>query len=162
MKSLTLLEGAFSHFAFAGRCRSTTAATAAWPAMLARIDGPLTVCFSSHDAAVGRFYPLASLAARDDSAARRTGSSAGAGWAQTVRRASRPCTTPAAGRRGRRVPVRAGRRSTSTASDIVCNGGPPSGAHSDIVHPELTWVVLLAAGLATLTGQVVRAAFLTC
>ena len=28
------------------------------------------------------------------------------------------------------------------ASDIVRAGGPPSGAHSDIVHPELTWLVL--------------------
>jgi hypothetical protein len=35
------------------------------------------------------------------------------------------------------------------ASDVVCAGGPPSGAHSDIVHPELTWVVLLAGGLTT-------------
>jgi hypothetical protein len=33
------------------------------------------------------------------------------------------------------------------ASDIVRAGGPPSGAHSDIIHPELTWLVLLAGGL---------------
>ena len=26
--------------------------------------------------------------------------------------------------------------------------GPPSGAHSDIVHPELTWIVLSAGGIA--------------
>jgi hypothetical protein len=30
------------------------------------------------------------------------------------------------------------------ASDVVRAGGPPSGAHSDIVHPELTWIVLSA------------------
>jgi hypothetical protein len=35
------------------------------------------------------------------------------------------------------------------ASEVVRAGGPPSGAHSDIVHPELTWLVLLAAGLTT-------------
>jgi hypothetical protein len=35
------------------------------------------------------------------------------------------------------------------ASDVVRTGGPPSGAHSDIVHPELTWLVLLAAGLSS-------------
>ena len=33
------------------------------------------------------------------------------------------------------------------ASGIVKNGGPPSGAHSDIVHPELGWAMLTAAGL---------------
>ena len=33
------------------------------------------------------------------------------------------------------------------ASETVCRGGPPSGAHSDIVHPELTWVVLKAGGI---------------
>jgi hypothetical protein len=34
------------------------------------------------------------------------------------------------------------------ASDVVCHGGPPSGAHSDIIHPELGWAMLTAAGLA--------------
>jgi hypothetical protein len=29
----------------------------------------------------------------------------------------------------------------------VCHGKPPSGAHSDIVHPELAWAMLAAAGL---------------
>jgi hypothetical protein len=32
-------------------------------------------------------------------------------------------------------------------SDVVRAGGPPSGAHSDIVHPELSWVVLKAGGI---------------
>jgi hypothetical protein len=27
----------------------------------------------------------------------------------------------------------------------VRRGGAPTGAHSDIVHPELTWVVLAAS-----------------
>ena len=30
---------------------------------------------------------------------------------------------------------------------IVNRGGPPSGAHSDILHPELVWAALAAAGL---------------
>ena len=33
---------------------------------MARIDGPLTVCFSSHDRALSVFYPLASAAVGDD------------------------------------------------------------------------------------------------
>ena len=31
------------------------------------------------------------------------------------------------------------------ASRIVGHGKPPSGAHSDIVHPELAWAMLTAA-----------------
>jgi hypothetical protein len=30
---------------------------------------------------------------------------------------------------------------------VVKKGNPPSGAHSDIVHPELGWAMLTAAGL---------------
>jgi hypothetical protein len=33
------------------------------------------------------------------------------------------------------------------ASQVVINGKPPTGAHSDIVHEQLTWVVLAAGGL---------------
>jgi hypothetical protein len=35
------------------------------------------------------------------------------------------------------------------ASEIVRAGGPPSGAHSDIVHPELTWLVLTAGRIVS-------------
>ena len=67
----------------------------------------------------------------------------------TVRRASRPSTTPC--RRagpGAAYQFRDQQALNIDASDVVRNGGPPSGAHSDIVHPELTWVVLAAGGLA--------------
>jgi hypothetical protein len=33
------------------------------------------------------------------------------------------------------------------AAAVVRRGRPPMGAHSDIVHPELTWVVLAASGI---------------
>ena len=68
VKSVTLLQGAFSHFAFARPLPFDAGRNGALAGMLARVDGPLTACFSSHDLAVGRIYPLASLAARDDSA----------------------------------------------------------------------------------------------
>ena len=41
----------------------------------------------------------------------------------------------------------AGRALNVDASQVVIKGGPPSGAHSDIVHPELTWIVLAAGGI---------------
>jgi len=40
-----------------------------------------------------------------------------------------------------------GRFTNIDSSDVVRSGAPPSGAHSDIVHPELGWAMLTAAGL---------------
>ena len=115
VKSVTLLQGAFSHFAFARPLPFDAGRNGALAGMLARIDGPLTACFSSHDLAVGRFYPLASLAARDDSAGAQDAlfrwGGMGADGAQGVQaaltRSGRPGPAP--------LPVRGrARRSTST------------------------------------------------
>jgi hypothetical protein len=31
---------------------------------------------------------------------------------------------------------------------VITQGGPPSGAHSDIFHPEVIWAAVCIAGLA--------------
>jgi len=150
VKSVTLLQGAFSHFAFARPLPFDAGRNGALAGMLARVDGPLTVCFSTHDTAVGRIYPLASLAARDDSAGAQDAlfrwGGMGADGAQGVQARLDPIrpATPATTYR-----FEAGKALNVDASEVVRAGGPPSGAHSDIVHPELTWLVLLAAGLTT-------------
>lgn len=149
VKSVTLLQGAFSHFAFADRLPFDAARSGALKGMLARIDGPLACCFSVHDDAVGTMYPLASMTSGDDAAAAderfyRWGGM-GHDGAQAVGAVLRglgsagPATS---------YPFAPGRAVNIDASDVVCQGGPPSGAHSDIVHPELAWVVVRAAGLA--------------
>jgi hypothetical protein len=108
---------------------------------MSRIDGPLTACFSRHDGAVGIFYPLASMAARDDSAAAIKPSvrwgGMGADGAQGVD-ASLVTLQPAGGA----YPFDDGKALNIDASAVVKNGAAPTGAHSDIVHPELTWLVL--------------------
>ncbi|MBA3906300.1 MAG: serine-threonine protein kinase [Pseudonocardiales bacterium] len=145
--SLTLLEGAFSHFAFVPRLAFDPSRAGALAGMRSRVAGPVTVCFSSHDSAVGTFYPLASLAAGDDSAGGRDSmwrwGGMGADGAQNddavlvgVQAAGSAYSFPADA------------ILNVDASDVVSRGGPPSGAHSDIVHEELTWIVLTAAGLA--------------
>lgn len=149
VKSLTLLQGAFSHFAFADPLPFDANRRGALAGTLPRIDGPLTVMFSSHDSAVGRFYPLASLTAHQDSAAAddllyRWGGM-GADGAQGVGAlldSLQPATASAAYR------FRDGQALNVDASDIVCHGDSQSGAHSDIIHPEVTWLVLRAAGVA--------------
>ena len=32
-------------------------------------------------------------------------------------------------------------------NQLITQGGPPSGAHSDIFYPEIAWAVLAAAGV---------------
>jgi hypothetical protein len=148
VRAVTLLEGAFSHFAFARPLPFDAGRKGALAGMLAKINGPLTVCFSSHDSAVGTFYPLASFAAQDDSAAATDAlfrwGGMGADGAQGVN-ARLDGIQPAGP--GTTYQFTAGRTLNVDASDVVRKGGPPSGAHSDIIHPELTWMVLSAGGV---------------
>ena len=73
VKSLLLLQGAFSHFAFADALPFDAARGGAVRGMGQRVGGPLVTTHTLLDTAVGRFYPLASVLARQD-AARLTGS----------------------------------------------------------------------------------------
>lgn len=153
IKSVTLLQGAFSHFAFAGSLPFDAARTGALAGKLARIDGPLAVCFSSHDDAVGRFYPLACITSGDDSAAAQDRfyrwGGMGHDGAQAVQavQAKLDALQPAGPASSYRFED--GKALNIDASEIVSRGGAPSGAHSDIVHPELTWVVLKAGKIVT-------------
>lgn len=148
IKSVTLLQGAFSRFAFADPLpfnSGTGNVAGALAGKLARIDGPLTVCFSSHDGALGMLYPLASAATGDDAAEgfdllmrwRAMGQLGAHGVSdqETLREV------------GASYPFKKGAILNIDASGVVKAGGPPSGAHSDIFHPELAWVVAAAGKL---------------
>lgn len=148
IKSVTLLQGAFSHFAFAQPLPFDASRNGALAGMLSRIDGPLTVCFSTHDGAVGKMYPLASIAAGDDTSALtnplyRWGGM-GADGAQGVN-AELESIRPAA--HGTTYNFAPGQALNIDASEVVRAGDPPAGAHSDIIHAELTWVVLTGGGI---------------
>jgi hypothetical protein len=145
--SLTLLEGAFSHFAFASALPQDPARSGALKGMMARVSGPLLACYSSHDLALKTFYPLASKAADEDSAGLADDATfrwggMGHDGAQAVHAAM--VTLQAA-----HTPYHfaASQFTNIDSSAIVIKGDPPFGAHSDIVHPELGWAMLAAAGL---------------
>lgn len=150
VKAVTLLQGAFSHFVFARPLPFDAGRNGALAGMLDRIDGPLTACFSSHDIAVGTLYPLASFTAHDDSAgaedARYRWGGIGADGAQGVH-AKLDSIRPAGPGTTYRFSAR--QALNVDASEIVRTGGWPSGAHSDIVHPELTWIVLTAGRIVS-------------
>ncbi|GAA4487241.1 alpha/beta hydrolase [Rhodococcus olei] len=144
VKSVTLLQPAFSAFAFADRLPFDPARGGALAGSTARVDGPLTVCFSSHDDALGVLYPIASAVSGCDAAAaedRRTR------WSALGAVGAYGAPTEVLGGVGADYPFAAGGLLNVDASAVVAHGRPPAGAHSDIVHPELTWVLVRAGRL---------------
>ena len=145
VKSVTLLEGAFSRFAFTDQLPfDSTPPNGALAGRLERVDGPLTVCFSSHDMALSLSYPLASAASGDDKA--------GAGdplfrWRAIGSLGAFNAPTQFIDRVGTSYPFTKGAILNIDSSAVVKQGGPPAGAHSDIFHSELAWIVASAAHL---------------
>ncbi|WP_054812796.1 alpha/beta hydrolase [Nocardia arizonensis] len=144
VKSITVLQGAFSRFAFTDSL-PFRAGSGALAGRLPRLDGPFTVCYSSHDSALGTLYPLASLAAGEDAA----------GAADLLFRyramgshgAFEPDHRQPLGGVGTVYPFRPHRILDLDASDVVNQGEPPGGAHGDIFKTELAWVVAAAGDL---------------
>ena len=146
--SVMLLQGAFSHFAFAPKLPQDPNRSGALAGMNARVDGPLCVTYSSKDTAVGTAYPLASLASRDDSAALidqlyRWGAM-GHDGAQAV-----GATNAVLGPVGTKYSFGVGSFLNLDGNSVITQGGPPAGAHGDIVHPEIAWALLAAARVAS-------------
>ncbi|MFE0701819.1 serine-threonine protein kinase [Streptomyces sp. NPDC058872] len=63
--SVTLLQGAFSHYAFAARLPHAPERSGALRDVQRRVRGPVVACYSRHDTALGVMYPLASRLAND-------------------------------------------------------------------------------------------------
>ncbi|GHI08884.1 serine-threonine protein kinase [Streptomyces cellostaticus] len=152
VKSVTLLQGAFSHYAFAARLPHDPDTAGALKDRQKRIDGPLVCCYSHFDAALGTFYPLASrLAGADHSVlgvdiAAVLGSEWGAMGHDGVQAV--PGTAGLDLAAALRGPLPASGCVNVDAAAVVRRGGPPAGAHSDILHPELARVVLAAGRIA--------------
>jgi hypothetical protein len=147
VKTLFLLQGAFSHFSFAGALPHDAERAGALKGMSSRVDGPLVVTCSVHDLAVGKRYPQASFISREDAAdfndaASRWGAMGSRG-AQAV-----GATVLPFGPEGENYQFNKGRFFTLDGDQLITRGGPPSGAHSDIVYPEIAWAVMKASGVA--------------
>ncbi|OBG34736.1 serine-threonine protein kinase [Mycolicibacter heraklionensis] len=146
VKSVTLLEGAFSRFAFLDKLPfSSPHPSGALAGRLSRVDGPLTVCYSSHDMALGVMYPLASAAAGDDSAG--IDNDPLGRWRAIGSLGAYQAPTEPIGAVRTKYSFVKGAILNVDSSAIVTKGGPPAGAHSDIFYPELAWIVASAAGL---------------
>jgi pimeloyl-ACP methyl ester carboxylesterase len=147
IKSVTLLEGAFSRFAFADPLPfDSVPPTGALAGKLARVDGPFTVCFSSHDLALSLSYPLASAASGDDKAGIDDPLFR---WRAIGSLGAYNSPTQFIDAVGTSYPFAKGAILNIDSSEVVKQGDPPSGAHSDIFHKELAWIVASAAQLTS-------------
>lgn len=151
VKSLTLLQGAFSHFAFARAAAAIDGRDGALAGMAERVDGPLLASFTRLDLAVGKAYPLASMLSRDATSGfedllYKWGGVGFDGFqaVEAGQAAMAPVEQP--------YQFAAGRFFNLDANAVIRNGGPPAGSHSDIVHPEIAWALLSAAGIAARPG----------
>ncbi|MFE0329289.1 serine-threonine protein kinase [Streptomyces sp. Y2F8-2] len=153
VKSVTLLQGAFSHYAFAARLPEDPHTSGVLDGQQNRVDGPLVCCYSHFDSALGTLYPLASRMADDDRSltgdftadfdiGRLLGPRWGAMGHDGIQAVDGTRSLTLADALGGGLP--ASGCVNVDACAVVCHGGPPSGAHSDIVHPELARVVLAA------------------
>ena len=146
VKSLFLIQGAFSHFAFADSLPFDPTRKGDLAGMSDRVDGPLLTTFSAFDKAVGYAYPVASVLANDDAAAaddlmyRWEGM--GFDGAQGVNAAISPLGEP-----GCAYALPKSLWLNLDGNAVIKRGGLPAGAHSDIIHPQIAWAALKAAGL---------------
>ena len=109
------------------------------------VQGPLVTTRSTHDAAVGRFYPLGAQLNKQfvlDSAYPVYGGIGAFGIQGIVGAEDMPMQPATFAYR-----FHGGRVYNLEASDIIRNGSGAAGAHSDIVHPEVAhafWGAVLA------------------
>ncbi|MER5933159.1 serine-threonine protein kinase [Streptomyces sp. NPDC002054] len=142
VRSLTLLQGAFSHYAFAERLPHDQGRSGALAGLQRRVRGPVVSCYSQHDSALKVFYPLASRMAGDSAGFAGFDARWGAMGHDGIQ------AVPGAARLALDAVLRGGMPEAGCvsvdAAAVVRRGGAPSGAHSDICHEELARVVVAA------------------
>ncbi|TDZ75821.1 serine/threonine protein kinase [Mycobacteroides salmoniphilum] len=148
VKSLTLIQGAFSHFTFN---RKLLFDPGRGPGGLAgleeRVDGPLLTTYTAADRAVGWWYPAASMLARQDSQAGqdlwfRWGAMGHDGYQQDP-----AATALELSEAGKPYDFQRGHFYRLDANKVIDDASQSefSGAHSDIKHPEVAWAIVSAA-----------------
>jgi hypothetical protein len=135
--SLFLVQGALSLWSYAGDIPYAPGTAGYFHRIVEQglVRGPIVTTRSSHDTAVGRFYPLGAqirkqlVLGNELPAYGGIGSFGIQGVAASVDLPMRPATFDYA--------FRPATVYNLEASEIIKNGGGASGAHSDIAHPEV-------------------------
>jgi hypothetical protein len=149
--SLTLIQGAFSHYAFSHKEDMPFGTAGALNAFVDRVHGPLVSTFSTGDWAVGKWYPRASFVSQQDAEAdvdpMMQWGGFGAHGFQAVDPLEGSDLLPAQ----QPYSFAAGHFYAINSSAVVADVKQSSfsGAHSDIEHPEVSWLVVSAARAAS-------------
>jgi hypothetical protein len=146
VKSLSLIQGAFSHFSFARPTPCSAVPAGALAGVLNRVDGPLLSTFTAADRAVGWWYPAASMLAHQDAQSLTDLDYQWGGMGHDGFQQSPAGVTVPLQPQGHDYGFAAGRCYLLDANKVICaNQSAFSGAHSDIQHPEVVWAVRSAA-----------------
>ncbi len=146
VKSLTLIQGAFSHFAFASPTPCQAVPSGALSGVLTRVGGPLLSTFTAADRAVGWWYPAASMLAHQNAQSMTDLTYEWGGMGHDGFQQSPAGTTVTLQAQGYDYGFASGGVYLLDANNVIkADQSPFSGAHSDIRHPEVAWAVRAAA-----------------
>ncbi|MFG1709613.1 alpha/beta fold hydrolase [Nonomuraea sp. M3C6] len=148
VKSLFLIQAAFSHFAFA-RQAPVNAGSGALSTLTGRVDGPLVCTFSTFDRALSWWYPTASrFAGQDAQAVESLNFRWGALGFDGYQHQGGDVTDAALSPRGHAYDFQPGRFYRLDANSVVNRRlSLLAGAHSDIEKQEIAWAAISAAGI---------------
>ena len=143
--SLTLVQGAFSHWAFTQLADNPFTEPGALCGFPDRVHGPLVATFTESDWAVGNWYPKASFLAQQSSQG-ATPEGQWDGMGKDGFREVNPSgdlTLPLSSAPA----LRAGTFYRADANTVIRDTSQSSfaGAHSDILHPEVAALIVAAA-----------------
>ena len=148
VKSLTLIQGAFSHFSFAKPTPCPAVPAGALAGVLNRVDGPLLSTFTAADRAVGWWYPTASMLAHQDAQSLTDLTYEWGGMGHDGFQQSPAGTTVPLQAQGYDYAFAKGSVYLLDSNKVINTMQSAfSGAHSDIRHPQVVWAVLSAASL---------------
>jgi hypothetical protein len=147
VKTLYLIQGAFSHFAFANPVPDIlVSGPGALSAFAHNVNGPLLCTFSAADRAVGWWYPAASMLAHQDAEGADDLTYQWGGMGHDGYQQSPAGTRVKLAPQGTAYNFQPGTCYLLDSNAVIsADQSPFSGAHSDIRHPEVVWPVAAAS-----------------
>ncbi len=145
--SLSLIQGAFSHWSFAHLQNMPFGTAGALNQYANRVHGPLVATFSQYDYAVGIWYPKASFLAQEDAEAAGDPASQWGGMGADGFQGVSPAGSLVMLQPGTAYSLAPGSFYRVDGSAVIANTTQSSfsGAHSDIRHPPVAWLAVSAA-----------------
>lgn len=144
VRTLLLIQGAFSHFAFANPAPDVlVSGPGALSAFGGNVNGPLLATFTAADRACGWWYPTASMLAHQDTESvddltYQWGAMGHDGYQQP----SPGGTTVTLKPQGSTYGFQPGTFYLLDSNAVICaDQSPVSGAHSDIRHAQVVWPI---------------------